>query len=113
MEIKKAMPEDFDAVRLFYYSLIDALEGTEYHPLWQKDIYPAQEDLRTAIQAGELYMGFADGRIAGAVVVNQKCNDEYQDVKWPTELTQSEFMVIHMLGIHRECSGTCVGENCC
>ena len=105
MAIKKALPEEYDKVRLFYYSLIDSLEGTRYHPMWAKDIYPAPEDLRAAAEAGELYYLLADGRIAAAMAVNQKCNDEYKEVQWPAQLTQDEFMVIHMLGVHGDFAG--------
>ena len=56
--------------------LIDALEGTRYHTKWQKDVYPAPEDLRAVVEAGELYYGVADGRIAAAMAVNGKYNDE-------------------------------------
>ena len=45
MIISKATPEEYYFVRHFYHSLIDALEGTKYHPMWQKDIYPAPEEL--------------------------------------------------------------------
>ena len=105
LEIRKALPEEYDKVRYFYYSLIDALEGTRYHPKWQKDVYPAPEELRAVVEAGELYYGVADGRIAAAMAVNGKCNDEYRDVRWPTELAQGEFMVIHMLGVHGDFAG--------
>ena len=103
--IKKALPEEYDKIRFFYYSLIDALEGTKYHPMWQKDIYPAPEELRAVVEAGETYYLLADGRIAAAMAVNQKCNDEYKEVQWPTELSQNEFMVIHMLGVHGDFAG--------
>ena len=51
LEIKKARPEEYDKIRYFYYSLIDALEGTRYHPKWQRDVYPAPEELRAAVEA--------------------------------------------------------------
>lgn len=125
MIIIKAEPEEFQAVREFYHSLIDALEGTEYHPKWAKDIYPAPEELRIAIEEKTLYIGMeedetaADGnaarqpaaekvtadRIAAAMVVNHKCNEEYADVTWPQELTREEFVVIHMLGVHGRHAG--------
>ena len=105
MIISKAYREEYDSVRSFYHSLIDALEGTEYHPMWQKDIYPAPEDLQSAIEAGELYIGRIGDRIAAAMVLNQKCNPEYADVEWPTSLNLKEFMVIHMLGVHSDFSG--------
>lgn len=102
MMISKAFPEEYDSVRLFYHSLIDAMEGTTYHPKWQKDIYPAPESLRLAVEAGELYIGWVDGRMAAAMVLNQKCNPEYEEAAWPTPLNRAEFMVIHMLGVHRD-----------
>lgn len=104
-EIHKARPEEYDKIRYFYYSLIDALKGTKYHPKWEKDIYPAPEELRAVVEAGELYYLVADGRIAAAMAVNQKCNDEYKDVQWPVKLAQDEFMVIHMLGVHGDFAG--------
>ena len=44
MVISKAARDEYESVRSFYHSMIDALEGTKYHPKWQKDIYPAQEE---------------------------------------------------------------------
>ena len=64
MIITKALQEEYDSVRLFYHSMIDALEGNPYHPKWQKDIYPSQEDLKSAIEGGELYIGRMDNRSA-------------------------------------------------
>lgn len=105
MIISKAYPEEYDSARSFYHSLIEALEGRPYHPKWQKDIYPAPEELRDAVNAGELYLGRIGGRIAAAMVLNQKCNPEYEDVTWPTDLKRTEFMVIHMLGVHHDFAG--------
>ena len=85
LEIKKALPEEYDKILFFYYSLIDSLEGTKYHPMWAKDIYTAPEELRAVVEAGELYY--------------------YKEVQWPTQLTQDEFMVIHMLGVHGDFAG--------
>ena len=57
MVISKAARDEYESVRFFYHPMTDALEGTKYHPNWQKDIYTAQEDLRDAIDKGELYIG--------------------------------------------------------
>lgn len=105
MIISKATLEEYNSVRHFYHSLIEALEGTKYHPMWQKDIYPAPEELKNAIEAGELYIGRLGDRIAAAMVLNQKCNPEYDEAVWPTELNHTEFMVIHMLGVHGDFAG--------
>ena len=79
MVISKAARDEYESVRSFYHSMIDALEGTKYHPKWQKDIYPAPEDMRDAIDRGELYIGRVGDRIAAAMVLNQQYNPEYED----------------------------------
>ena len=105
MVISKAARDEYESVRFFYYSMTDALEGTKYHPKWQKDIYTAQEDLRDAIDKGELYIGRVGERIAAAMVLNQQYNPEYEDIVWTMPLDRSEFMVIHMLGVHSDFAG--------
>ena len=103
--ITRARADEYPEVRDFYYSLTDALEGTEYHPEWRKDVYPSQEDLLSAAESGTLYVGRVGGRIAGAMVVNQSCNEAYQKVNWPAVRDQKDFVVIHMLGVHRDFCG--------
>ena len=100
MTISKAPGNAFQEVRAFYHSLIDALEGSPYHPLWQKDVYPAPEELKSALDAQTLYLGRDNGRIAAAMVLNQACNDAYRAVSWKTDIRQEDCMVIHMLGVH-------------
>ena len=99
MQIRKAGKSEYESVRAFYHSMIDAMEGTRYHPKWQKDIYPAPESLKSAIEEDTLYIGMVDDRIAAAMAVNHKCNEEYKDATWPNALTPDEFFVIHMPGV--------------
>ncbi len=105
MVISKAARDEYESVRFFYHSMTDALEGTKYHPKWQKDIYPAPEDMRDAIDRGELYIGRVGERIAAAMVLNQQYNPEYEDIVWTKPIKRSEFMVIHMLGVHNDFAG--------
>ena len=53
MEITRAASGEYESVRGVYHSLMDALEGSAYHPMWQKDLYPAPEALQSAIEAGD------------------------------------------------------------
>ncbi len=99
MRIRKAEKTEYEVVRAFYHTLIDEMQDTEYHPKWQKDIYPAPEDLRPAIENGELYLGFEGESIAAAMAVNHTCSEEYAGAPWPERLSADEFLVIHMLGV--------------
>ena len=107
MIITKALPEEYQEVRSFYHSVIDSFQDAPYRPMWEKDIYPSPEELWTAITEGSLFIGRLnddchESCIAGAMVVNQQCNESYQEAAWSTELGQMDFMVIHMLGVHSD-----------
>ena len=39
MVISKAVRNEYESVRSFCHSMIEAMKGIEYHPKWQKDIY--------------------------------------------------------------------------
>ena len=66
MQISRASEAEYPEVRQFYHSLIDAMQDTPFHPMWKKDIYPSQEDLRSAIGEGSLFIGRSGGQIAAA-----------------------------------------------
>ena len=97
--VRQAEPNEYEKVRGFYYRLIDDMQSSEYHPKWQKGVYPDDEYLRTSVEAGEMYLAETDGEIAGAMIVNRSSNDGYDGVKWPTEAKMGEVSVIHALGV--------------
>ena len=105
MQIRKAENDEFDDVRTFYHAMIDAMESLPFRPKWQKDVYPSKADLKTAIEEQTLYVGELDGSIIAAMVLNQKCSEEYDRAPWPHTLARDEFAVIHMLGVHRAYAG--------
>ena len=55
-EIRTASENEFNAVQGFYYELIDDMVNMEYHPKWQKGIYPADSELRDALHSGEMFI---------------------------------------------------------
>ena len=101
MMIRKAAPDEYDAVRNFYHSLIDAMAaGPEVYVGWKKDVYPSPELIAGSIGRGEMYLALEGEEICGAMVFNHDHNREYDEYEWPTEADDSEVMVIHALGVH-------------
>ena len=45
MKIIRAAGDQYEAVRGFYHSMIDAMAGSTVYVGWKKDIYPAPEFL--------------------------------------------------------------------
>ena len=105
MKIIRAAGDQYEAVRGFYHSMIDAMAGSTVYVGWKKDIYPAPEFLKNAIDRGELYLAFEGDTIVAAMVFNHDCNESYANFRWQTEAEPSEVMVIHALGVHPAYSG--------
>ena len=106
VSIRKASADDYIAVRNLYYRITDGmLERMGPAHSWQYDIYPSQEFLRSSIAADTLYIGFADGVPASAMVLNRECNEGYGRVVWPSGIPMDDAMVIHALGVHADYSG--------
>ncbi len=109
MVIRLARPDEYEDVRAFYHSLIDAIANLPYGAGWKKDIYPSREFLRGSIDSKELYIA-EDGAIMGAMVVNQEYNESYRKFDWPTKADDSEVLLIHALGVHPSYSGKGVAK---
>lgn len=103
--IRLAEKSEFEEIRLFYHSLIDAMQDAKYKPGWEKDVYPANEYLRTAIDKQELYIGTIDEKIVSAMIVNHKYNESYDKAEWNLEAKPEEITVIHALAVHLDFSG--------
>jgi len=100
MTIIKAVPDQYEDVRSFYHSLIDAMEGSVVYVGWQKDIYPAPEFLEGSISRGELYIVLEADQIVGAMVCNHDSNESYPGSVWQIEAKGDEVLLIHALGVH-------------
>ncbi len=105
MEIKKACPDRFQAVRAFYHAVIDGVGSSSDSVGWKKDIYPSPDFLRDSIRNGELFIAEEDGTIVGSMVLNHQYNEEYRKFQWPVQLEDEELTVIHALAIHPRYTG--------
>lgn len=105
VNIRHASGNEFEIVRSFYHSLIDAMEHAQYKPGWEKEVYPSDAYLRASIESQELFIGTVDDVIACAMIVNHEYNESYTKAQWPTQAEPDEITVIHALGVHPDFSG--------
>lgn len=99
LAIRAARADEFEKVRGFYHRLIDMMEGLEFHPRWEKFVYPADDFLRGSLERGELYVGMLGEEIAAAMVINGEGADGYDGAPWSVSAARGEFSVIHTLGV--------------
>lgn len=108
-EIRKALPEETAAIRDFYYTLIDEMQESEYHPKWQKGVYPDDDYISDAVHGGEMYVGFLDGELVASMVLNQKANDGYRGAPWVVT-DDDAIMLIHTLAVRPAVAGKGIGS---
>ena len=99
LQIRTASECDFDAVKEFYYSLIEQFDQMEYSPGWKNGIYPTEEFLYKSIKNKELYIGEINGQIISCMAVNHEYNEGYKNVVWSVDASDDELFVIHILGV--------------
>lgn len=97
LDIRAARAGEFAAVRGFYHELIDMMEGSEFHPRWEKCVYPSDDFLRSSIERGELYIGLTGEETAAAMVINGEGAEGYAGAPWSVRAADGEFSVIHAL----------------
>ena len=69
--IRKAEAEDIDSVESIYNKILDNEKATgKVYTNWQKGLYPTRNDAAAALEAGTLYVGELDGKVAACVNLN-------------------------------------------
>ena len=103
MIIRRAKPEEAQAVIEFYHDLIDKIKDRPSRPCWEKDVYPLLSDIQEAAENGWLYIAVQeDGQIIGAVVVNDRQGQGYSDAHWsiPTDAAAVVHLLASAPGLH-------------
>ena len=68
MDIRQARVDEYERILEFYNDVLDGLEDAQYHPRWQKGIYPTEASLRKAIENKQLYVGMVGTGMVAAMV---------------------------------------------
>lgn len=105
MEIRKAVPQDIDAVEQIYNAVLDDQEQNTNFTNWQRGSYPTRETAETALTAGTLYIQTEGDKMVGCAVFNHEQLPEYANVRWEYPGTGNEILVIHTLCIDPAAAG--------
>ena len=110
-EILQGNKEDIEQIAELYDAVNDYLESHINYPGWRKGIYPVKENAQEGIEEGTLYVLWADGKVAGSVIVNQFQEKGYETVAWKQEAKTEEVAVIHTFLVHPDFLGRGFGKN--
>lgn len=65
---------------------------------WDED-YPSRSIILSDIEQETLFVLLRQEEIVGIVVLNEKQDDEYQQIKWKSG-EQAKYLVVHRLAVH-------------
>lgn len=105
MKISAAKINDYKRVQEFYWEICELMADSPFDIKWKKEIYPANELLRSSLAKGELYIMEEAGEITGAMILNHEGNESYAGARWSVEASADRVMVIHALGIRPKYQG--------
>lgn len=99
LKIRKATKNDTNTVTKLYEELIDAIKDNEYTPQWEYGVYPKDENIISAIDDEELYVGEIDSEIVSSIVINHKPSKGYDQVKWKIDDDYENIYVVHLVAV--------------
>jgi len=100
--IETGTMNDIDELEKLYNDLNEYLQLEINYPGWIKGVYPVRETAETGIKEENLFILRVGGRIAGAIILNHKQEEAYNQVVWGLEADDCQIIVIHTLVIHPE-----------
>ena len=98
LKVRQAVPADLPAVLALYDPVIDLFQAQTGTTAWKKGVYPIEADFQRAIEAGTLYLGELEGRLAAGMVVTQGTDKTYGNPPWRVDAPDLETAVIHTWG---------------
>lgn len=105
LHIRQGVQGDLPAVAELYNGVIDTFQVQTGTTAWKKGLYPTEANFQIAIQAGSLYLGEVEGKLAAGMIVTQGTDKSYGDAPWRVEAEDRETAVIHTLGVSPSFAG--------
>ena len=80
--MKLANISQLDDLVEFYKSVIEAVNKTGVRLGWDIESYPNRSFIESSIKRGEMVIEIEGGKIIACAVINDRMNDEYNEVPW-------------------------------
>lgn len=90
-----------------YKTVIDAVNKSNVRLGWNIESYPNRDFIESSIINHELFVVMVDGKVVASAVLNNKMNDEYNEIPW--EITDKP-CTIHALATCPEFRGGSVSD---
>ena len=108
--IRKARPEDLDAVVAVYDEILTAEEAGLSCTGWIRGLYPDRSVAGKALARDDLFVIEEDGCILGSGIINHFQGPEYASAPWEYEADPDHVCVLHTLTVSPRAGGRGLGR---
>lgn len=103
--IRKAFPDDIDAVSMIYDAIHAEEEAGRLSVGWERGVYPVRKTAEDALERGDLFVLEDHGSVIGAAIINHIQPEAYMEGNWAHHDSDSRILVLHTLVIAPELAG--------
>lgn len=97
--IRKAKPNDLEAILHLYDDIHDSEETGIITTGWKRGIYPSRESAVSSLKRNDMFVLEENGRILGSGIINQIQVDAYAGAPWKHRAPDDQVCVLHTLVI--------------
>ncbi len=109
LQISQCTTQEIKETAKFYDDAVLFLEQHINYPKWVSHQYPSIEDVKRRTEEQNLFLCREDEKLAGAFVLNEDPDGEYEKGQWQCEAAKGEYLVIHMLAVAPKLQGHGIG----
>ena len=109
MELIKCGKSQLKSVTALYHRVVRHLETHINYPKWSS-AHPSDSGIADAVETGVQYLCVENGKLLGAVILNEDPEGDYAAGDWSSDLKDGEFLVIHALAVDPLCARSGVGS---
>jgi len=99
MQFRRATVKDAETITDIYNKIHSLEEADQVTIGWDRKIYPTHDTALAAINAGDMFVEVADGKIVASARINKIQVPEYADATWEFPANNDEVMVLHTLTV--------------
>ena len=96
IKFRKASKDDLEDV--FHIIELAIQDMNNKNILQWDEIYPDKQTLLQDINKNELYIGFVDDKLVSIFVINEECNEDYNNGEWKGK--NLTYKIIHRLCVN-------------
>lgn len=108
--IRPAVITDLDSIEDGYCEHFAHEREHVAYTVFREGVYPTRKDAEKALQNGTLFVYEENGIVLGSVILDWNQPEEYKNIHWPTQASDMEVNVIHLLMVRPSAAGKGIGS---